>query len=566
MKIFFKKLFSLLSYHDKKFLFLLVLFSIFISLMETVGVGIIMPFISVASDFDTIHTNKYFSVIYNFFYFDSDIKFVLTFGIVLIFFYIFRSFINLFYFYMLAKFSKGRYHLLAYRLFENYIGRNYRDFLDENSSNLTKNIINEAQNITNILSALLFMLSEVFVIIFIYSLMLYTNWKITLLLTLLIVINAILLIKTVSKKIKQIGIEREKFQKRFFEILNSTFSNFKMIKLKSDDEKILKRFSEASYEFANSHIKNESLSHFPRLFLEALGFIIVLFIIIYLIYKYNSDISSVMPMISMFILGLYRLMPSVNRILSAYNQIMFNHKALDIVHNDLIYEIEELGDEKIDFKKYIKLENLTFCYIKGKEVLKDINLTIYKGEKIAFIGESGSGKSTLADIIMALYKPAKGKIYIDEKILNDKNIKSWRQKIGYIPQNIYLFDGSVAQNVAFDDKIDEDRVKEVLKKANILEFLEKHHNGIYTEVGENGLKLSGGQKQRVAIARALYNNPEILVLDEATSALDNETEKKIMDEIYKIGKDKTMIIIAHRLSTVDRCDRVVKIKNGKICV
>ena len=553
-----------MSYHDKKFLFLLVLFSIFISLMETVGVGIIMPFISVASDFDTIHTNKYFSAIFDLFHFDSDIRFVLIFGVVLIFFYIFRSFMNLFYFYMLAKFSKGRYHLLAYRLFENYLGRNYRDFLDENSSNLTKNIINEAQNITNILSALLFMMSEIFVIIFIYSLMLYMNWKITILLTLLLIINALLLIKTVSKKIKQVGIERERFQKRFFEILNSTFSNFKMIKLKSDDEKILKRFSEASYEFANSHIKNESLSHFPRLFLEALGFIIVLFIIIYLVYKYNDNISSVMPMISMFILGLYRLMPSVNRVLSAYNQIMFNYKALDIVHNDLIYEIEELGDEKIDFKKYIKLENLTFCYIKGKEVLKDINLTIYKGEKIAFIGESGSGKSTLADIIMGLYKPANGKIYIDEKILNDKNIKSWRQKIGYIPQNIYLFDGTVAQNVAFDDDIDEYRVKEALKKANILEFLEKHHDGIYTEVGENGLKLSGGQKQRVAIARALYNDPEVLVLDEATSALDNETEQKIMDEIYKIGSSKTMIIIAHRLSTVDRCEEIYRLKEGKI--
>jgi ATP-binding cassette subfamily B protein len=197
-------------------------------------------------------------------------------------------------------------------------------------------------------------------------------------------------------------------------------------------------------------------------------------------------------------------------------------------------------------------------------VLKNINLKIPKGEKIAFVGESGSGKSTLADIIMGLYKPVSGSICIDEIILNDKNVKSWRQKIGYIPQNIYLFDGAVAQNVAFDKNIDEEKVKDVLNKANILEFLETHHNGIYTEVGENGLKLSGGQKQRVAIARALYNDPEILVLDEATSALDNETEQKIMDEIYKVGKDKTMIIIAHRLSTVDRCDRIVRLENGEI--
>ena len=153
---------------------------------------------------------------------------------------------------------------------------------------------------------------------------------------------------------------------------------------------------------------------------------------------------------------------------------------------------------------------------------------------------------------------------IDNQELNESNLKSWRKKIGYIPQSIYLIDGTVAENVAFGEEIDEKRVKEVLKLANILDFLEQHHQGIYTRVGENGVKLSGGQKQRVAIARALYNDPEVLVLDEATSALDNDTEAKIMDEIYKIGKSKTMIIVAHRLSTLDRCDRIIKIEHGRI--
>ena len=165
---------------------------------------------------------------------------------------------------------------------------------------------------------------------------------------------------------------------------------------------------------------------------------------------------------------------------------------------------------------------------------------------------------------MGLYRPKKGSVFIDGTLLSDENIKSWRSCIGYIPQHIYLFDGSVAQNVAFDETYDIERVKESLRKANLLEFLESNHDGIETKVGENGLKLSGGQKQRVAIARALYNDPEILILDEATSALDNETEAKIMDEIYNMSEDKTLIIIAHRLSTIERCEEVYKLDMGEL--
>ncbi len=439
----------------------------------------------------------------------------------------------------------------------------YRGFIDRNSSNLTKTIISEAQNVTELISALLFMVSEIFIIILIYTLFIYINWKITLVLSVILLLNALLLTQTVSKKIKKLGQKRELFQKRFFEVINTTMGNFKMIKLHGEEKDILKEFSQSTDSFAKTYIANESLSNFPRLFLEAIGFSIVASIIIYLVYINQSDISHSFGLISMFILGLYCLLPSVNRILVSYNKILFYRKSLDIVHNDLIYEIEDLGTENISFNKEIRLENISFAYDE-KEILKNVNLTIKKGEKIGIIGESGSGKSTLIDVIIGLYKPKYGKILIDKNELDEKNIKSWRKKIGYIPQMIYLKDGSVSENVAFLDEIDEIKVKEVLKKANILEFLEKYHEGIYTHIGENGVKLSGGQRQRIAIARALYNNPEILVLDEATSALDNKTEEKIMNEIYKVGENKTMIIIAHRISTLDRCDRIVKMEKGQV--
>jgi ABC-type multidrug transport system fused ATPase/permease subunit len=558
------KLRVLLTKKDKQFLVGLLFFSIFISLLETIGISIIMPFISVASDFTTIQSNEYYKLVYDFFNFKNETDFVFVFGIVLVVFYLFRSTINLFYFYLLERFSKGRYHLLAYRMFENYLGMSYRNFIEKNTSELNKAIINEVQNLTSLLGGLLFMMSEVFVVIFLYSMMIYINWKITLLLTIILGLNAFFLVKFISPKIKKAGQDREEFQKSFYEIINSSLGNFKIMKLKSNNDQIMKKFETSSYGFAKVNILNETLAHFPRLFLEAIGFSLVALMVVYLVFKYETDISNSLALISVFVLGLYRLMPSANRILSGYNQVLYNIKSLDIVHNDIMYDSEILLDKNISFNNSINLKNVSFEYIHNKPILKNINIMIKKGSSVAFVGESGSGKSTLVDIIIGLYKPVSGEIYVDDDELNDSNIKSWRKKIGYIPQSVYLFDGTVTQNVAFGDNIDIERVKEVLKKANILDFLESHQDGLDTLVGEGGIKLSGGQKQRIAIARALYDDPDILVLDEATSALDNETEAKIMDEIYSISEDKTLIIIAHRLSTIDRCENVYKLEEGQI--
>ncbi|MCX6073159.1 MAG: ABC transporter ATP-binding protein [Campylobacterales bacterium] len=560
MSLFFTKLFSILTRHDKKFLLFLVLVSIVISLIEMVGVTAILPFITIASNFTAIHTNPTIKTVYQFFHFHNDIHFVIAVGSVLLLFYFLRSLLNLGYFYLLAKFSKGRYHLLAYRLFENYLGMDYRSFTHKNSSDLSKAIINEAQNMTNLLSGLLLMLSEIFIVIFIYTIMLYINWKITLLISILLVANAALLILTVSRAIKKSGIAREEHQKKFYEILQSSLANFKMMKLSSNTEPILKKFADASSSYANANIRNETLSHFPRLFLEALGFGIVIFMVIYLVYKYKNDISGAMALISMFVLGLYRLMPSANRILSGYNQILFNKSSLDIIHNDLMYDPENFGDTPIAFEQSLHLNHIHFEYDESKPILHDITLTIHKGDKIAFIGESGSGKSTLVDLIIGLYRPKSGLIIVDGVALDESTIKAWRSKVGYIPQAITLFDGTVAQNVAFGTSINEEKIRQVLHQANILEYLETHHEGINTLIGDGGIKLSGGQRQRLAIARALYNDPEILVLDEATSALDTDTEAKIMEEIYKICDDKTLIIIAHRLSTIEGCGKVYTLR------
>jgi len=557
------KLMFILTKQDKKILIFLFFFSIIISIIETVGISIIMPFMAIATDFDLINSNQYYKSAYEIFNFNSPKDFVIASGIILIIFYILRSAINLLYFYLLNRFAEGRYQLIAHRLFKNYMGRYYKDFVQINSSNLTKNIMHESSNLTHLIQNILIIMSEIFVLIFIYILLLYVDYIITLSLTAILVVNAIFLTKTVSRKMKFLGNIRADIQTNFYEIINRSFGNFKIIKLRSNDNKTLEEFEEPSIKLVNANIVAATLSQFPKLFLEGIGFSLIVSIVIYLIYKNDGDISSALAMLSVFVLALYRLLPSVNRIMSSYNAIMFAYKALDIVYNELIYKTEILGNDIINFTDKIEFQNISFGYTRDNMILKQISLNINKGDKVAFIGESGSGKSTIVDLLMGLHFVNNGNITIDNTKLNESSVKSYRKKIGYIPQSVYLFDGTIAQNIVFGREHDEEKIIETLQKAHIYEFL-KTKDGIDTKVGESGVLLSGGQKQRIAIARALYGNPEILVLDEATSALDEDTEAKIMNEVYKVSINMTLVIIAHRLSTIKKCNKIYRIKNGEL--
>ncbi|WP_066153811.1 ABC transporter ATP-binding protein/permease [Aliarcobacter cryaerophilus] len=562
----YNKINFLLDKKDKKIILLLILFSLIVAIIETLGIALIMPFIDVASNFDIINSNKYYNYIYINLKFESKVIFVLNFGIILIVFYIIRAKLNLLYYYLISKFSKNQIRIQSNKLFKNYLNMGYLEFINQNSSNLMKNIITETQYFPLVISSFIFIISELFIIILIYSVMLYIDWIVTISITLFLILNSLFLILTVSKSIKKQGKKREELQKNLYNITSSSFSNFKILKLQSNNDILTDEFGVNSLKFTRTAVINETLSHFPRIFLETIGFVLVIGIVIYLVSNNQTDVSNVLGIITMFVLGLYRLLPSVNRILSSYNQIMYYHKSIDAIYDDLIINTENLEDKRIEYNYSINLKSVNFKYSNKKNIFKDITLTINKGDKIAFIGPSGAGKSTLVDIIIGLCRPSSGEIYIDNTILNENNLKSWRKKIGYIPQQVYLFDGTVSQNVSFGKEFDENKIRDVLKKAKILDFLESHQDGINTFVGEGGIKLSGGQKQRIAIARALYQEPEVLVLDEATSALDEEIEKEIMDEIYEISQDKTLIIIAHRLSTINRCRKVYKLENKRLFI
>ena len=546
-----------LTRRDKFIIIFLVLATIAFSIIETFSISIIMPFISFASNPSLITKNPISHEIYTFFGFENTLDFMVAFSVALVVFYIFRMLYSIAYTYAQSRFAYRKFHFFAYRLFGKAVELNYADFVQRKVDRIRANITQEALQASMYIQNFLQLFAEIFTIAILYILLLITSWKMTLVLTILLALQVLLISKTLNKKVQKMGHIRAQMNARFNEIISKTFGNFKIIKLKGNQKQIFDEFERASMERTNAEILTQTILPTPRFILESLGFNILIGCVAYILITYKN-VDAVLPIISMYALALYRILPAVSRILTAHAQMNFNARSVSLVYEDLLYHTDFEDDEPCAFEDKIELRGITFGYDARKPILKDFNLTIHKGDKIAFCGESGAGKSTLVDLIIGIYKPQEGAILVDDTELHNHNLRSWRKKIGYIPQTIYLFDGSVAENVAFGSKMDEQRVIEACKKANIYEFLQEH-SGIYTRVGEGGILLSGGQKQRIGIARAIYDNPEILVLDEATSALDTATEERIMGEIYDVAQNKTLLVIAHRLNTIQRCERKIEI-------
>jgi len=555
------RLYRMLSAKHRVQMILLIIFSIGFSLVETLGISAIMPFISLTSNPELLDAGIY-NQVYRFLGFQHKERFLLFFGIAIIVFYVFRAFYSVIHTYLNNRYSMAITKVFSKKILNILLSIQYKLFVQKNSGNFIAVINNESRNLGNLFVQILQMSTELFTILLIYIVLIAVNWQMTLILTGILIVMVFIFLQFLVSKNKILGSKTVESNRKTVRILVETFGNYKYIKLKGNKNEIIKNFEKAIHEYAKSHVTSLTLNALPKSILESFGFSILIGIIIFIIMRYNNA-AMVIPVISMYALALYRILPSIHRLIGNINNIAFKHRSLDLVAENLNMPVETDSAEYIDFNSTICIKNISFNYASGGEVLSNINLNINKGEKIAFTGESGGGKSTLIDLIIGIHRPVAGDILIDNIPLSDKNIHSWRKRIGYIPQNIYLFDGTVADNVSFGSEKNEEKLITALKKANIWDFLQTKE-GLNTKVGEGGIQLSGGQQQRIGIARALYDDPEIIVLDEATSSLDNDTEQKIMDEIYTASTYKTLIIIAHRLSTVDRCDRKVLIENGRI--
>jgi ATP-binding cassette subfamily B protein/ATP-binding cassette subfamily C protein len=539
----------------------MIVMTIGFSLVETLGVSVIMPFISLAAAPGLLDSGWYKKA-FELFRGASAESFIIGLGIGIICFYILRAVYSFFLTYFVNRFSFGLYKYFSKKVFATVLSIPYKLYTVKNSGELMRTITNETMDIGRIALNVLQFCSEIFTILMVYAVIVLLNWKMTLIISGILLFMVLILFSILAVENKKLGVKRLVSGRETNRTLKETLGNYKYVKLKGNEESILSAYDTTVETFTRSETMNNVLSIIPKSILESLGFSFLVAVVVFILWAYH-DASKVIPVISMYALALYRILPAIHRMLLNVNNIIYYQACMESVEESLRQPVEKEGDAPLEFKRFIRLEGINYRYITGNEVITDVSLEIKKGEKIAITGESGSGKSTLVDIIIGIHKPLSGKVYIDEAVITDDNIRSWRKKIGYIPQSIYLFDGTVAENVSFGSAPDEEKIKKALQMANIWDFLAAK-DGINTLVGEGGIQLSGGQQQRIGIARALYDDPEVLVLDEATSALDTETEQKIMDEIYTVSANKTLIVIAHRLSTVERCDRRIRLENGKI--
>ena len=555
-----QKLYGLLSRKHRMYWGLLILLSIGFSLVETIGISAIMPFISLASNPDLLDYGLYRRA------FDfvgvSHREFIIYFGIAIIAFYMFRAAYSLMHTYLISRFSHAVSRYFSSKIFDVTLSLPYTVYAKKNSSEIMGIINSEAQQMSRISTEIMKLFTELFTIAMVYTLLIVVNWRMTLVLTLVLIFLVVVFLRVLVSKNKSVGKRRFETDKKSFRLLSEAFNNFKFVRLKGNRSELVGNYDKAKLKAAKAHVINQVISATPKSILESMGFSLLIAAVIFIMVQYD-DTAMVIPVISMYALALYRMLPCMHRLFQNINNLAFAQHSLDTIAKMVQQPTESEGDDPIEFNEAIDLRSVSFKYASGNNVICDASLSIRKSEKIAVTGESGGGKSTLIDLVIGILKPCSGEIAVDGIPLCERNIRSWRRKIGYIPQNIYLFDGTVGENVAYGSQMDDEKIKTALQKANIWDFL-LTKEGSDTKVGEGGIQLSGGQQQRIGIARALYNDPEILVLDEATSALDNETEKKIMDEIYGASENKTLIVIAHRLSTIECCDRTIIIENGKI--
>ncbi|WP_066161434.1 ABC transporter ATP-binding protein [Aliarcobacter skirrowii] len=570
----YKKIWKLFSEHEKRRVLVVLFFMIIMALFEVIGVGSVVPFLAVLGDPEIIQRNEQLKYIYNIFEFSSTKTFLMFLGSGAIAILFISAGIKAITSYGLFRFSNMRRHSIAKKLLVKYLHQPYSYFIMQNSSDLSKKILSEtdlviSQVIIPTLNLTTYLIVSSFLILF----LLFVNPILALVLLLSFGGFYVIMYMTVRKFITSIGKERTEVNSKRFKVCSETIGGIKDIKILGKENTYLKNFDNPSFKFSDYSAKYQTISQLPQYLVEVLAFGAILAIAMYSLNKNQSDLGTILPILGLYAIAALKLKPAIGGIYASFSSVKFGISGLDVLLNDLYENTTEQitiknNGEKIKLKEKLILSKVSFIYPNTtQKSLKNIRLEIKANTMVGIIGTTGAGKSTLVDMILGLLYPASGEISVDGTILNDTNIRQWQNSIGYVPQSIFLSDDSISSNIAFGiekNDIDMAQVEKVAKMAQVHEFVSKLDNGYNTIIGERGVRLSGGQRQRLGIARALYHEPDILVLDEATSALDNQTEAEVMNAIDSMSGSKTIIMIAHRLTTVERCDKIIKLKNGEI--
>ena len=570
-----KKILLILSPAERKRAGLVLVMILIMAFLDMLGVASIMPFMAVLANPEVIETNAILHAAYNASYVfgvSTPQQFIFMLGILVFVMLVVTLSVKALATFAQTRFVFMREYSIGKRLVEGYLHQSYSWFLTRNSADLGKNILSEvAQVIAHALGPIADIIASGAIILALSLLLIIVDPKLALTMGLVLGLAYGLVFKLTGKLLSRIGQERVAANEARFIALNEGFGAAKEVKVGGLEHIYIQRFAEPAKIYSKHLATATIIANLPRFALELIAFGGLLLVALYLMTK-SGNFATAVPVLSLYALAGYRLMPSLQQFYSSVTKVRFAGVALDA----LLVELNSLQpktprSDKIALPLFqaIVLNNVTFRYPKANfAALKNINLTIPAKSKVGFVGPTGGGKTTTVDVILGLLEVQEGALEVDGQVINDENRKAWQSSIGYVPQHIYLADDSVEANIAFGiapEDIDQVAVERVAKIADLHDFVTKQLPDQYkTKVGERGVRLSGGQRQRIGIARALYLNPQVLVLDEATSALDNLTEQAVMDAINNLGKNITIILIAHRLSTVKKCDKIFLLEDGKL--
>ena len=572
-----KKLNILLDGKQKRFMVVLLVMMLFGAVLETVGVAMVIPVVKLMMDPDAVETNETVSMVYRMLGMQSRESFTVLVMLSLIAVFVFK---NLYLFLqqkVLYRFVYTNQFRTSERMMKNYMRRGYEYFLNADTAVIQRSITSDVNNMYALILSLLQLLSESIVFVFLAVVLFIAEPMMTLMISALLIVT-LFIIKVVLKPImRKAGEDNQNYYSGLFKWISQSVTGIKDVKIGGHEAYFVDEYIRCGKGYVDAVQKYTLYNNIPRLLIETVCVAaMVLYMMILILH--GEDASQMMGIIAAFGIAVVRLMPCANRINNQLNNIAYFEPFMmgvsDNLQNEIGADHTDMSDlapvsEKLPVKDKIELTDICYHYPNTEvQIFDHASLTVPVGSSIGIVGASGAGKSTIVDVLLGLLVMQEGTITADgQNVMAKENYRKWLKNVGYIPQTIFMLDDTIRKNVAFgipEEEIDEDRLWKALKDAQLDEFVKGLPEGLETGIGERGVRLSGGQRQRIGIARALYEDPEVLILDEATSALDNDTESAIMDSINRFQGEKTLIIIAHRLQTIEKCDMVYRVENGKI--
>ena len=575
----FKKMNKLLDARQKRIMVVIVFLMLIGGVLESLSISVVIPVVSVLLDPQAVENNELLASIYNGLHLQNVTQFTIVMLVALIGAFILK---NLFLFLqnvVQLKFVYTNQFATSRRMMINFMKRPYEYYLNADTAVIQRNITSDVNNMYGLILSVLQLISEAVVFACLVAVLLVVDAKMIMTIAVLLV-AVLLLIKMVLKPIMvKAGQENQDYYSGLYKWIEQSVMGIKEIKIANKEQYFINEYAKCGFGYVNAVQKYNLFNSTPRLLIETVCIAgLVLYMMIVMLQ--GATVTEMIPQLTTFGMAAMRLIPSANRINNYLTSISYfepffmgvsDHLQEEINDKSMVYDVEAYNHkkivEKLDIKKSIKLEDITYKYPNSKQLIFDhADMEIPIGSAVGIVGSSGSGKTTVVDILLGLLELQSGKIYADGVDVKE-HYEEWLKNIGYIPQTIFMIDSTIRKNVAFgiaDEDIDDERVWAVLKEAQLDEFVRSLPEGLDTGIGERGIRLSGGQRQRIGIARALFEDPEVLVLDEATSALDNDTEAAIMESINRLHGKKTLIIIAHRLQTIEKCDIVYRVENGKV--